>query len=172
MALARAALRCVDEVVFVLPRVFPHKGYEGATFEQRVEMLGAALADEPRVSIASTERGLFIDIATECKADYGSEVALSFLCGRDAAERIVNWDYGRPGAIDEMLEVFSLLVACRGGEYVPPAALAQRIAALALSEDVDRVSATEVRTRIREGRPWRNLVPEAIQDQVRQIYGN
>jgi nicotinic acid mononucleotide adenylyltransferase len=63
-------------------------------------------------------------------------------------------------------------VACRGGEYVPPAALAQRIAALALAEDVGWISATEVRTRIREGRPWRNLVPEAIQDQVRQIYGN
>lgn len=172
LALARAALECVDEVVFVLPRVFPHKEYDGATFEQRVEMLRAALAGEPRFSIATTHGGLFVDIAAECREAYGSEAALAFLCGRDAAERIVNWDYGRPGVIHEMLQVFSLLVASRGGDYAPPDVLAERVTALAVTPDVDQISATEVRTRIRDGRPWRSLVPEAIQDQARQIYGN
>ncbi len=28
---------------------------------------------------------------------------LSFICGRDAAERILHWDYGRPGVVEEML---------------------------------------------------------------------
>jgi nicotinate (nicotinamide) nucleotide adenylyltransferase len=169
LALARAALACVDEVVFVLPRVFPHKDYEGATFEQRVGMLRAALAGESRFSIASTDQGLFIDIAKECRAKYG-DVALAFLCGRDAAERIVNWDYGRPGAIDEMLEVFSLLVASREGDYTPPPRFVHRVSALPLDEPLDEVSATDVRTRIRERRPWEHLVPEQVRDQVRAIY--
>jgi nicotinate (nicotinamide) nucleotide adenylyltransferase len=169
LALARAALAQVDEVVFVLPREFPHKQYEGATFEQRVAMLRAALNGESRFSIASTGQGLFIDIALECLADYGN-VALSFLCGRDAAERIVNWDYGRPGAIDEMLGTFSLLVAVRQGEYTPPPRLAHRISHLAVEESLDEVSATEVRRRIREGQPWEHLVPHQIQEQVRALY--
>jgi nicotinate (nicotinamide) nucleotide adenylyltransferase len=171
LALARAALACVDEVLFVLPRVFPHKEYEGASFEQRVAMLRAALAGESRVSIASTERGLFIDIALECRAEYGSGVSLAFLCGRDAAERIVNWDYGREGAIEGMLDMFSLLVACRKGEYTPPPRLAHRISPLPVSEPLDDVSASEVRNRIREGRPWQDLVPAEIEHQVRAYYG-
>jgi hypothetical protein len=83
-------------------------------------VLHAALGAELRFSIAATERGLFIEIAEEVRAVYGAEARLSFLRGRDAAERIVNWDYGRPGAIEQMLEVFDLLVASRQGEYAPP----------------------------------------------------
>jgi nicotinate (nicotinamide) nucleotide adenylyltransferase len=170
LALARAALAAAGEVLFVLPRVFPHKPYEGASFDQRVRMLEAALAEEPRFSIAATARGLFIEIAEEVRAAYGARTRLTFLCGRDAAERIVNWDYGRPGAIEEMLEVFDLLVASRQGEYAPPDHLRVRIAALELETACDEVSATEVRRRIAAGEPWRHLVPPACVPLVRAIY--
>jgi nicotinic acid mononucleotide adenylyltransferase len=63
LALAQAALGCADEVVFVLPRAFPHKAYGGASFEDRVRMLAAAVGDEPRFSIAASGAGLFIEIA-------------------------------------------------------------------------------------------------------------
>src|SRR5438105_12585441 len=111
VALARAALNSsdVDEVVFVLPRQLPHKEFSGATLEQRLEMI-AAVAIDPAFSVALTEGGLFIDIAEECRAAYGHAVRLRFLCGRDAAERIVNWDYGHPGAFANMLTRFDLLV--------------------------------------------------------------
>ena len=84
--------------MFVLPRQFPHKTYSGASFEQRKELLSLALAAHPRFSAAVSENGLFVEIADECRECYGADVQLSFLCGRDAAERIVNWDYGRPEA--------------------------------------------------------------------------
>jgi nicotinate-nucleotide adenylyltransferase len=167
LALAQSALELVDEVLFVLPRVFPHKGYEGATFEQRLEMLGTALADEPRYSVGASGRGLFVEIAEECRLSYGSDVRLTFLCGRDAAERIVSWDYGRPGAIAGMLEKFDLLVSARAGEYDPPAELACSIAPLPIEESFDRISATEVRQRIAQGQPWEYLVPAAIAPLIR-----
>src|SRR3954468_14548254 len=110
LALARAGLRHVDEVVFVLPRVFPHKNYSGASFAERVELLRAAAAGHQAFSVAVADGGLFAEIAQECRAAYGEEVRLSFLCGRDAAERIVGWDYGRPEALGEMLRHFDLLV--------------------------------------------------------------
>lgn len=170
LALAEAALAVVDEVVFVLPRQFPHKTYSGASFEQRVELLGMALERERRFSVAACERGLFVEIANECREAYGAEVRLSFLCGRDAAERIVNWDYGNPGAYLEMLKEFDLLVAGRGGEYCPPDGVLSSFARLELSGAFDHVSASEVRTRIGHGEPWEHLVPPAVRRRVSEIY--
>lgn len=170
LALARAALARVDEVLFVLPRRFPHKAFEGASFEDRARMLELALEELPRASLAASAGGLFIEIARECRAAYRPETELFFVCGRDAAERIVNWDYGRPGAIREQLREYQLLVAPRGGAWQPPADLADRIHPLAMEEGYDEVSATEVRRRIRAGRPWRHLVPESIAHLVERIY--
>jgi nicotinate-nucleotide adenylyltransferase len=170
VALAEGALAVVDEVVFVLPRQLPHKAYTGASFEQRVELLGLALEEKPRCSVAACERGLFAEIAAECRGAYGAEVRLSFLCGRDAAERIANWDYGSPGAFLEMLKQFDLLVAGRGGEYCPPERLVSSCARLELSGGFNHVSANEVRTRIGNGEPWEHLVPPEVRRRVGEIY--
>jgi len=170
LALARAGLAVIEEVLFVLPRVFPHKDYEGATFDDRLRMLEAALAGEPRCSIGSSRRGLFIDIARECRDAYGECAELFFLCGRDAAERILNWDYGRPGAILDQLRKYQLLVAPRRGSYEAPAEMKGRVHALPMAQDYDELSATEVRERIRRGEAWEHLVPERIVSLVREIY--
>lgn len=170
LALARSALEHVDEVLFVLPQAFPHKAYEGASFEQRVRMLELALASEPRFSIAASRGGLFVEIARECRAAYPATTALFIICGRDAAERFVNWDYGRPGAVEQQLAEFQLLVAPRQGSWQPPPHLADRIHALRLPGQYAGVSATEVRERIRRGEPWRHLVPESIVEMAAQIY--
>ena len=170
LALASAGLAYVDEVVLVLPRLFPHKSYEGADFVQRAVMIRAALGSHPCLSAAANDGGLFADIATECHAIYGPDTQLAFLCGRDAAERIVNWDYGEPGAIERMLGTFHLLVASRQGSYEPPGPLRHRIRTLPISADLDAISASEVRRRIREGLDWEELVPETIVPMVREIY--
>ena len=172
LALAKAALSTVDEVVFVLPRVFPHKHYSGATFRQRLDMLDAAVGGQPRYSVAASRRGLFAEIADECRLEYGPDVRLTFLCGRDAAERIVSWDYGTPGAFAEMLKRFDLLVAARTGEYTPPAEFADFISALPLEGAFDHVSATEVRQRIARREPWEHLVPEPTRELIRQHYSS
>jgi|SRR5579883_926821 len=165
LALAKSALMHVDELVFVLPRVLPHKTYSGASFTQRVQMLDMATATEPRFSIATADRGLFVDIATECRELYGSATRLSFVCGRDAAERIAGWDYGRPGAFEDMIQTFDLLVAPRQGTWQHPS-----MTELTLERAYDAVSATEVRERIARGEPWEHLVPTAIHTLAREIY--
>ena len=170
LALAKAALLATDEVVFVIPRTFPHKTFEGASFDQRISMLRQLAAADPRFSVAATEGGLFLDIARELRTAYDPSAALSFLCGRDAAERIVNWDYGHAGAVPHMLDEFELLVAAREGAYKPPPDIADRVHVLPLEDDCEGVSATEVRSRIRHGLEWEHLVPEAIAAQVREVY--
>jgi nicotinate-nucleotide adenylyltransferase len=170
LALANAALKYVDEVLFVLPRLFPHKSYEGATFEERIGLLLEATQPEPRFSVASTTSGLFIDIAQECRAVYGTGIRLVFLCGADAADRIVSWDYGSPAAFQEMMEVFELLVAARGTDYSAPVEYRHRIRSLILDTAYDEISATEVRSRIASGERWQHLVPEVIVPRVEGIY--
>jgi nicotinate-nucleotide adenylyltransferase len=171
LALARAALGTADEVLFVLPREFPHKPYDGATFEQRVEMLLAATGADPRFSVAASSGGLFAEIAEECREAYGDNVRLLFICGRDAAERIVGWDYGEPAALSRMMARLELLVAPRDGRYQPPAEIRDRIHLLELLEDISLISATEVRERLGRGAPWEHLVPPEIVGLVRTIYG-
>jgi nicotinate-nucleotide adenylyltransferase len=164
LALAEAASKAVDEVVYVVPRVYPHKHFHGAALEQRVEMLRLAGAKN-RVQV--TDGGLFIDIARELRR---ADNEISFICGRDAAERIIYWDYGEAGAIEKMLDEFSLLVAERDGKYEAPEHLRHRVHHIALNADFKDVSSTEVRRRIAAGEPWEHLVPESITDHVRHIY--
>jgi len=86
LALAEAAFNtgAAQEVLCVLPRRFPHKEYEDVTLEQRLEMVLAATAHQPAISVGISEGGLFADIAAECRAAYGEALELWFLCGRDA----------------------------------------------------------------------------------------
>ena len=170
LAMAEAGLQTVDEVVFVLPKAFPHKPYTGASFEERVEMLRAVLPAESRFSIATTNGGLFREIADEFHAELGQATQLSFLCGRDAAERIAGWDYGDPDAFRTMLREFNLLVAARHGEYEVPHEFRGVIERIELCGPFDHVSSTEVRERIREGKPWQHLVPRQIHHRARKIY--
>ena len=112
------------------------------------------------------------EIARECREAYGPNPELYFLCGRDAAERAVNWDYGRPGAFAEQLREYQLLIAPRRGIYAPPEELRGRIHTLEMEDDYDELSASEVRRRISSGEAWERLVPEAIVGMVRELYGN
>ena len=99
------------------------------------------------------------------------ETEIAFLCGRDAAERIVGWKYPREEMLAELFQQFSLLVARRQGEYVPPPHLATCIRCLDIDEGWDAVSATEVRERIAAGLECDDLVPPAIIPEVLRLYG-
>jgi nicotinate-nucleotide adenylyltransferase len=167
IALAEAAQHLVDEVVFVLPEHLPHKHHFGATFAERVDLLKAA---GHQASIATTRGGLYIEIAREFRAHFGSETHICLLCGRDAAERILTWDYGREGVVQEMLAEFEFLVAPRKGEFDPPADWEHRMKKLDLNARMDEISSTDLRDRIARGEAWEHLVPGAIVDRVRKIY--
>lgn len=133
-------------------------------------MVAAAIDGEDRFSVAQSNGGLFIEMAREFKelAEHGPRVMI--LCGRDAAERTIGWDYGDGPPIARQLHEFELLVAARGGDFDPPFGVRSRIHALPLASDMGHISATEVRRRIEAGQEWRHLVPEAIRDQVRIFY--
>ena len=164
VALVDAGLEIVEDVVCVVPRNYPHKEFEGARFEDRLAMLERA-----GLHHFVSEGGLFIDIARELRRAR-PDAEVHFLCGRDAAERVLGWDYGAPGAAERMLDEFGLLVAARQGEFTAPEHLRPRVRSIPMRGDFNDVSSTEVRRRIARGEAWEHLVPEAIVDLVRGIY--
>ena len=169
LSLLRAAGGVLDAVACVVPRRYPHKDFSGADFDQRIGML-AALG----FPVLASDRGLFIDIAREFRRDIaaGAEVELHFLCGRDAAERIVSWDYGDElVGIERQLTEYRLLVAARQGEYEPPSHLRHGVSNLAMEAGYDEVSSTLVRELLIQGNEgWRQHVPQEIHDLVGRIY--
>jgi len=168
--IARAARQYADDLVWVLPRVFPHKEFEGVTFADRCRMLEKLAANSAGSSVAISDGGLYSEIAAEAREFFGPETEILLVCGRDAAERMATWDYGHPGVFDEMLRRFRLLVAARRGQYEPAGHHSDRILKLNMDSDWDEVSSTEVRSRIVAGDDWRQLVPPEIIDMVESLY--
>jgi len=176
VALAEAASALVDEIVFAVPRAFPHKEYSGATLENRIEMIHRASSALPASRVEVVDGGLFVDIAREVRRSR-PDAEIYLICGRDAAERILSWNYepeGRPkdpDALARMFEEFHLLVAGRQGAYQAPDHLRSRIHSLELPGHLDEISSTEVRRRVAAGEPWEHFVPDSIVDLVVDIYG-
>lgn len=169
LAIAEAALQMVDHVLLVLPRTLPHKHYDGVSFDQRLSMLRIVADRRMGMTTAVSDCGLYFEIAEEAQELFPS-AELHLLCGRDAAERIVGWNYGEAGVVHRMLQQFRLLVAPREGAYQPPQDLEHAVRHLR-NVQFDECSATLVRERIRAGESWRELVPDEIADLVRQWYG-
>ena len=170
--MARAALAHADEVIWLLPRAFPHKSFEGAGFEARLDMLRRIASADPGFSVAITEGGLYFEMADEARATLGPDPEIMLLCGKDAAERIAGWDYGTPGVFDAMVDRYRLLVAERAGDYLPDARHSDRVTRVTMSGDFDEVSSTELRSRLKNGLPWRQLVPDEIAGMAEIIYGS
>ena len=156
----------LDQVVFLLPRAFPHKHYGDTDFDQRLDMLRAATADDPTFAIASSGGGLFIEIARDCLETSGPGVEVFILCGRDAAERAVSWDYGDGPTFHRQLDEFQMLVASRAGSYQTPREYEGRIHTIQMPPSSGAVSSSAVRQAIQTGAPWQTLVPPAILDHI------
>jgi nicotinic acid mononucleotide adenylyltransferase len=166
--ISRAARAQADEAIWVMPRAFPHKGFEGASFEARLRML-EALAKEEGFSAAVSDGGLYAEIAAEAADFFKGTPEILLVCGRDAAERMAAWDYGVPGVFEELLRRHRLLVASRNGEY-GGRERGDRIERLAMGRDWSEVSSSEVRRRIAEGEDWRGLVPAVLAHMVQGLY--
>jgi nicotinic acid mononucleotide adenylyltransferase len=167
--ISRAARTQADEAIWVMPRTFPHKGFEGASFEARVRML-EALAKEEGFSAAVSDGGLYAEIAEEAADFFKGTPEIVLVCGRDAAERMATWDYGAPGVFDELLRRHRLLVASRNGEYDCGADRGGRIARLAMGRDWSDVSSSEVRRRIADGEEWHGLIPPILTHMIQDLY--
>ncbi len=167
-ALATQAAGMADEVLLLLPETLPHKNFDGAGFETRLELLRRAV-DHERVSVGASTGGLFLEVAEACAARFPN-AEISLVCGRDAAERILDWPYPEMDALERLFSLVKLWVFDRHGALRVPESLRESIVPFPFEEDLQRLSSTEVRRRIAQGEEWRELVPPSIRDDVERIY--
>jgi len=158
----------LQEVVFLLPAVPPHKTIFGASLEQRLDMMALAVADCPYATVGLSSHGLFLDMYTGLQTLYPPHTEVFFLTGRDAAERILTWQYDdAEAALRQMFTAFQLIVCDREGPFHLPddpllVPYRQRIHGCALSVDLNHISATEVRQRCHQGAALDDLIPTAV----------
>lgn len=153
----------LDRLLFVPAGDPPHKAATGATPEQRVRMLRAALAGDERFAVDELEidRGgasYTVDTLRELRAREGETTELFFPLGVDQYRVLGSWREPH-----EVARLARLIVMGRAGEVVEPdpAFPARRV-------EVSRIdiSSTAIRARIREGRSVRYWVPDAVRQVI------
>ncbi|MBM3500524.1 MAG: nicotinate-nucleotide adenylyltransferase [Armatimonadetes bacterium] len=167
---AQAACR-LDRVLFIPCGHAPHKAEDEVTpAEHRYLMCVLATASNSgfRVSRLEIDRpgpSYTIDTLRELRAIHGQTTELVFIMGADAVREIDSWHM--PDAV--LAEARCVAVPRPGSELADlPSVLdrgrADRIEILDLPA-LD-ISATEIRRRVRAGRPIRYLTPDPVVDYI------
>lgn len=149
-------------VRFVPARVQPFKrAAQGATPEQRAEMLDLAVAGNPRLAVERIELTLPAPSYTVrtlqalAQREPGNRFAL--LLGADAAAELAAWYQ-----VDALPGLADVVVFARPGASLPRHTAIRRVVEIPAVD----VSATLIRERVRQARSIRYLVPDAVRDYI------
>lgn len=166
LILARETLETLplDEIVFVPAAISPHKLEQAPSpAEIRVEMLRAAIANEPRFSVDELELrragpSFTIDTVLQFRGR-DPQAQLFYLIGSDNLPRLATWS-----RFAELSALVDFVILDRGA--IPPETNHRVI-----RRSID-ISATEIRNRVAAGRSIRYFVPSAVEEiiQRRQLY--
>jgi len=169
---ARVALG-LESVVFVPARISPHKlGVRAASGEDRYQMVRLAVMGNPwfaasRVDLDREGPSYTVDTLRTLHAQYDA-AQLYFVMGADSLQAFRIWH--QPA---EILRLTRLIVVSRPGYALDLAAIEGELPGIGGCLDlVDTVSldisATDLRVRVKQGRPIRYQVPEAVERYILQ----
>jgi nicotinate-nucleotide adenylyltransferase len=156
----------LDEVVFVpTGRPWMKEHEVVASPEDRYRMTAIGIDPEPRFRVSRMEVDrdgptYTIDTLRALRAE-DPEVELSFITGADAMLEIMQWKDAAT-----LLDTARFIAATRPGYDIAafdahPNVTAMHIPALA-------ISSSDIRARVRDGRPIRFLVPEGVESYIRK----
>ncbi len=162
----------LDQVIFIPAGRSPLKPAPAAPASQRLAMVELAIRSNPyfRVSTLELERpgpSYTVDTLRQLRADLGPAVELYFIAGQDAVADLARWHQPR-----ELLSLCRLVAVTRPSytSFDPrrlEAAIPGVSESLVLVEmPLIGVSASDLRRRVREGRPIKYLVPEAVEEYI------
>lgn len=163
LAIALAALESVplDRVLFVPARRSPLKDRDPlASVADRVTMLEAAIASEPRFALSRVELERDgVSYTVDTLETLRSQGELFLILGSDALADLARWR-----TPDRIREMATLLVAARPGAPEPdPVHRARAFDAPRLD-----ISSRELRARAARGMSLRYLVPDAVWEHIQQ----
>jgi nicotinate-nucleotide adenylyltransferase len=156
----------LDEVVFV-PTGRPWMKEHGvvASPEHRYRMTEIGIAPEPRFSVSRLEvdRGGQTYTIDTLRAlhDADPDRELSFITGADAMIEIMAWKEA-----EALFELASFIAATRPGYDVGAFAPREHVSVMEIPALA--ISSTDIRERVRDGRPIRFLVPDGVERYIEQ----
>jgi nicotinate-nucleotide adenylyltransferase len=169
----------LDRVIFVPSGIPPHKE-EGASLdaEERYGMVEIATAGNPSFEVSRMEierpgPSYTIDTLRELRSLYGNGTEIFFLAGADSIMEIVTWK--EP---ENVLRECTFVVATRPGFDLAKLqdALPERERKMMATDPhvvlmeipLLDISSSDIRTRAREGRPYRYLVPAGVWEHIEE----
>lgn len=163
----------LDRVVFVPARVSPLKlGETYFSGPDRLRMVELAIEGNPlfcasRVDLDRQSPSYTVDTLETIQTQYGAPVQLFFIMGVDSLASLTYWH--RPHDIVRLAHVIAM---SRPGYAVDLAPLEKEIPGLLAATTVVEtlqigISSTEIRTRLRQGRPIKYQVPDAVEAYIR-----
>jgi nicotinate-nucleotide adenylyltransferase len=176
----------LDEVLALAGKANADKLDYECSLEDRLAMLTVAFAKEPRVSIGLSSHAFYVDMIDALKRRYAGQTDLHFIVGFDTFERVLDVEdrytkryyrefSGRGEALEHLFAQSRFIVAGRAGSGLQsvrllvenePAIPLDRVLYLDFPADLGELSATEVRTRRREGRSITGLVPAPVDEYI------
>ncbi len=164
----------LDRVYFVPAPEPPHKFGEPVTpFAERLEMLRLALAGQPSFTISLVEANrpgpsYTTDTLSELRRDFPSGTELFFIMGMDSLEELPTWHEPQ-----ELVRLARLAVLRRPGYKVDLDALENQVPGVKASTVLIPapelgISSTDIKARVRAGRPIDALVPPAVAEYIRE----
>lgn len=168
----------LERVLFVPAKVPPHKRcVRLASPEDRLEMVRLAISGHPQFEVSDIEihregPSYTIDTIRALRKEHGPSAELYFIVGSDTVRELPSWH-----RVNELVRECRFLIGARPGhEGRPREALAEILTGSELA-DVERrtlrirlieISATDIRKRIHAGQSIRYLVPQAVEQYIRE----
>lgn len=157
----------LDEIWFIPSHIPPHKDRVGASGEQRVSMVAAAIAEHTSFRIIDLEvrRGgvsYTVDTIRELQQTY-IEMEFYFIIGADMVNYLPNWD-----RIEELSQMITFIGVGRPGSPLDIDALPSYLQGKVLLADMPLVdiSSTEIRERVMLGHSIRYMVPDRVHEYI------
>jgi nicotinate-nucleotide adenylyltransferase len=160
----------LDEVVFVpTGQPWMKQDRDVSPAEHRYLMVVIATASNPRFSVSrlDIERDgptYAVDTLKELRAERGDDAELFFITGADAILEIFQWK-----SPEEAFELAHFIAATRPGYDLAAfeqGASTSHAHVSVMTIPALAISSTDIRVRVREGRPIRYLVPEGVQTYI------
>jgi nicotinate-nucleotide adenylyltransferase len=178
----------LDELLALAGLANADKSQYECSLEERLTMLELALQDEAQTAIGLSSHAFFVDMLDALGEPFVAQTELHFILGFDTFERVLDtkdkytWLYyrnftDRLDALNYLLTHSRLLVAGRQGAKHQdvyalcaklPAELSERIFYLDFPDDLAEQSASEVRSRLRQGLSISGLVPDKVEQYIKE----
>lgn len=163
----------LNRVIFVPAKEPPHKEVDVIEAKYRLEMVHAAVLDNPNFLVSDVEmkregKSYTIDTVRYFYNTYGPTTEFFFIAGTDTIQNLPTWKY-----IEELLDMCEFIGAIRPGatEDIGESIewfgqRGRRIHILEVPEI--KLSATDLRYRLRQGLSTRYMLPRSVYQYIKR----